>query len=158
MVIICPQDYYSMKGNLSFALILIAGLIISSALSAQNVLDNKVYRVTAYKSGSPNITSTSNYAEVIPLLSIFIPDAFTPNGDGLNDVVRPIAVGIQKINYFSIFNRWGQLVFKTTVNGYGWDGRIKGLVQGTNVFVWMVSAIDYTGKSLFLKGTVTLIR
>jgi gliding motility-associated-like protein len=89
---------------------------------------------------------------------VFVPTAFTPNGDGLNDVVRPIAVGIQKINYFSIFNRWGQLVFKTTINGYGWDGRIKGLVQGTNVFVWMVSAIDYTGKPLFLKGTVTLIR
>jgi len=89
---------------------------------------------------------------------VFVPSAFTPNNDGLNDVIRPIAVGIQKINYFSVYNRWGQLVFTTTVNGKGWDGRINGTLQGTNVFVWHVSALDYLGKQLFLKGTVTLIR
>jgi gliding motility-associated-like protein len=89
---------------------------------------------------------------------IFVPTAFTPNNDGLNDVVRPIAVGIQKIKYFSIYNRWGQMVFTTTVNGYGWDGKIAGKPQNSGTFVWMVSAIDYTGKPFFLKGTVTLIR
>jgi gliding motility-associated-like protein len=89
---------------------------------------------------------------------VFVPTAFTPNGDGLNDDIRPIAVGIKQINYFSIYNRWGQLVFKTTVNGRGWDGTIAGAPQGSNVFVWMVNAIDYLGKPLFLKGTVTLIR
>ena len=89
---------------------------------------------------------------------VFVPTAFTPNNDGLNDLIRPIAVGIQKINYFSIYNRWGQLVFTTTINGHGWDGRIGGLEQSTNVYVWMVSAIDYTGRPFFQKGTVTLIR
>jgi gliding motility-associated-like protein len=89
---------------------------------------------------------------------IFVPTAFTPNNDGLNDKIRPIAVGIQRINFFSVYNRWGQLVFKTTVNGQGWDGRINGKDQATGVFVWMVSAIDYLGQSIFLKGTVTLIR
>ncbi len=89
---------------------------------------------------------------------VFVPTAFTPNNDGLNDVVRPIAVGVQKINYFSIYNRWGELVFTTQVNGQGWDGRIGGRDQGSGVFVWMVSAIDYAGQPIFLKGTVTLIR
>lgn len=89
---------------------------------------------------------------------VFVPSGFTPNGDGLNDVVRPIAVGIKQIKYFSIYNRWGQLLFKTTTNGHGWDGRIKGELQSTNVFVWMVSAVDYLDKPIFLKGTVTLIR
>ncbi|MGK2863643.1 MAG: PKD domain-containing protein [Chitinophagaceae bacterium] len=89
---------------------------------------------------------------------VFVPTAFTPNGDGLNDLIRPIAVGVQKINYFRIFNRWGEMVFNTTTNEQGWDGRIKGTPQGSNVFVWMVSAIDYIGKPIFLKGTVTLIR
>ncbi len=89
---------------------------------------------------------------------VFVPTAFTPNGDGLNDLIRPIAVGVQKINYFRIFNRWGEMVFSTTTNEQGWDGRIKGTPQGSNVFVWMVSAIDYIGKPIFLKGTVTLIR
>jgi gliding motility-associated-like protein len=90
--------------------------------------------------------------------TVFVPTAFTPNSDGKNDVVRPIAVGIKKINYFSIYNRWGQLVFTTTINGRGWDGKIAGQLQGSNTFVWMVSAIDYIGKPVFLKGTVTLIR
>lgn len=89
---------------------------------------------------------------------VFVPTAFTPNGDGLNDVIRPIAVGIQKIEYFSIYNRWGQLVFTTTINGQGWDGKIGSKEQGSNVFVWMVKAIDYLGKAYFQKGTVTLIR
>src|SRR5690606_5500207 len=56
--------------------------------------------------------------------TVFVPTGFTPNGDGLNDVLRPIAVGVQRINYFKVFNRWGQQVFQTTTNGAGWDGRI----------------------------------
>ncbi|HEY0749964.1 MAG TPA: PKD domain-containing protein [Chitinophagaceae bacterium] len=89
---------------------------------------------------------------------IFVPTAFTPNGDGRNDVIRPIAVGIDKIEYFRIFNRWGQLVFSTTQNGHGWDGKIKGKEQGTNVYVWIVRGVDFTGKVVTEKGTVTLIR
>ncbi|MBL7747601.1 MAG: gliding motility-associated C-terminal domain-containing protein, partial [Chitinophagaceae bacterium] len=90
--------------------------------------------------------------------SVFVPTAFTPNNDGLNDVVRPIAVGIRRINYFSVYNRWGQQVFTTTQNKQGWDGRINGRLQNSGVFVWMVSAQDYLGNNIFLKGTVTLIR
>jgi gliding motility-associated-like protein len=89
---------------------------------------------------------------------VFVPTAFTPNGDGLNDLVKPIAVGVKQIKYFAVYNRWGQLLFKTTINGHGWDGRIGGSMQGSNVFVWMVSAVDYLDKPIFLKGTVTLIR
>ena len=89
---------------------------------------------------------------------IFVPTAFTPNRDGKNDVIRPIPVGISKIEYFRVFNRWGQMVFNTTVNGEGWDGKISGKDQGTNVFVWIVQGIDYTGKVVTAKGTVTLIR
>ncbi len=90
--------------------------------------------------------------------SVFVATAFTPNGDGRNDIIAPVAVGMKQINYFSVYNRWGQLVFKTSVNGAGWDGRIKGVMQSTNVFVWMVSAVDYLGNPYFKKGTVTLIR
>lgn len=89
---------------------------------------------------------------------VFVPTGFTPNGDGRNDEVKPIAVGVKTIKYFSIYNRWGQLIFTTTTNGKGWDGTLGGTPQGSNVFVWMVSAIDYLDKPIFLKGTVTLIR
>jgi gliding motility-associated-like protein len=89
---------------------------------------------------------------------VFVPTAFTPNRDGRNDVFRPIAVGITKIEYFRVFNRWGQLVFSTTTDEQGWDGKINGKEQGTGTFVWVVKAVDFTGKAVFAKGTVTLIR
>ncbi|HEU5166535.1 MAG TPA: T9SS type B sorting domain-containing protein, partial [Chitinophagaceae bacterium] len=89
---------------------------------------------------------------------IFVPTGFTPNGDGLNDVLKPIAVGVKRIDYFRVYNRWGQLVFSTTVNGLGWNGEIGGKPQTTNTFVWLVKAVDYTGKAIFQKGTSTLIR
>jgi gliding motility-associated-like protein len=89
---------------------------------------------------------------------IFVPTGFTPNGDGRNDYLRPIAVGIERIEYFRVYNRWGQLVFNTTVNEHGWDGRIGGKLQSTNTYVWMVKAVDYTGRPIFQKGTSTLIR
>ncbi|HEV7782584.1 MAG TPA: PKD domain-containing protein [Chitinophagaceae bacterium] len=89
---------------------------------------------------------------------IFVPTAFTPNNDGKNDIIAPICAGILRMNYFSIYNRWGQLVFTTTSDRAGWDGRINGKTQDTGVYVWMVSAIDYLGVPIFLKGTVALIR
>jgi gliding motility-associated-like protein len=89
---------------------------------------------------------------------IFVPTGFTPNGDGQNDVVRPIAVGMTRIEFFRIYNRWGQLVFSTTINGKGWDGRINGKEQGTGVYVWVVKGTDFTGKVVSAKGTVTLVR
>ena len=87
-----------------------------------------------------------------------MPTAFTPNGDGKNDKVRPIAAGMLRIEYFNIYNRWGQLVFSTQMDGHGWDGAIGGQIQNTGVFTWAVKAVDYMGKSYFQKGTVTLIR
>lgn len=89
---------------------------------------------------------------------IFVPTAFTPNGDGKNDLFRPVAVGIKKIEYFRVYNRWGQLVFTTTVNGQGWDGSIGGRTQASNSYVWIVKGIDYLDRPFFKKGAVTLIR
>lgn len=90
---------------------------------------------------------------------IFVPTAFTPNGDGKNDYVRPIPVGITHMDYFRIYNRWGQLVYSSTdTEGPGWDGKIKGKEQATATFVWIVRGTDFTGKVVFAKGTVTLIR
>ncbi len=89
---------------------------------------------------------------------IFVPTGFTPNGDGKNDIIRPVAVGISKLEYFRIYNRWGQLVFSTSINGQGWNGKIKGKDQSSNVYVWIVKGVDFTGKEIIAKGTVTLIK
>ncbi|GAC1420884.1 MAG: hypothetical protein NVS1B13_04830 [Flavisolibacter sp.] len=89
---------------------------------------------------------------------VFVPTAFTPNGDNKNDLFRPFSVGISKLEFFRVFDRWGQLVFSTTINGQGWDGTIGGKAQSSGVYVWLVKGVDYTGKLVFEKGTVTLIR
>ena len=89
---------------------------------------------------------------------IFVPTAFTPNGDGKNDIFRPVAAGITRIEYVRVYNRWGQMVFSAANDKVGWDGKIKGQEQPSGTFVWLVKGTDYTGKPFFAKGTVLLIR
>jgi gliding motility-associated-like protein len=89
---------------------------------------------------------------------LYVPTAFTPNGDGLNDYSVVIPAGIKELKYFKIFNRWGEMVFSTKDALKGWDGIYKGQLQPTAVFVWETLAIDYNGNTIFKKGTVTLIR
>jgi gliding motility-associated-like protein len=89
---------------------------------------------------------------------IFVPSAFTPNGDGLNDILKPICVGIQYLDYFRIYNRWGQLVFETQEIGKGWDGYFKSKLQDTNTFVYTAEGVDYLGNRIRKKGSITLIR
>jgi gliding motility-associated-like protein len=90
--------------------------------------------------------------------TVFVPNAFTPNGDGKNDVIRPLAAGIAKIDYFQIYNRWGQLVFTTTTNEHGWDGNIAGKQQNAGAYVWVVKGTDYLGSPYIQRGTLVLIR
>ena len=89
---------------------------------------------------------------------IFVPTAFTPNGDGLNDNLVPIPVGIVSIEYFKVYNRYGELVFSTSSIGKGWNGVYRGREQGNESFVWQVLGKDYLGKPFYKKGQSTLIR
>ncbi|MEN9686523.1 MAG: hypothetical protein RLZZ28_2309 [Bacteroidota bacterium] len=89
---------------------------------------------------------------------IFVPTAFTPNADGKNDFLKPVTIGIAQLNYFRIYNRWGELVFSTTVMGKGWDGMYRSKPQPSNTYVFETEGIDYTGKIVFRKGTSVLIR
>lgn len=90
--------------------------------------------------------------------SVFVPNAFSPNKDGKNDVFRFIAAGMQQIDYFHVYNRWGQLVFSSRTSNPGWDGTLGGKAQSPGVYVWMIKAVDYTGAPYFEKGIMTLIR
>ena len=89
---------------------------------------------------------------------IYVPNAFTPNGDGLNDILRAVPIGIQAFRYFAIYNRDGQRVFFTANPAIGWDGNIGNLKQGTNGFVWVAEGTDYKGNLIKRTGTVILIR
>jgi len=89
---------------------------------------------------------------------IYVPTGFTPNGDGRNDAFLPFPVGIDKYNYFMVFNRWGQQVFSTTKMNLGWDGKLIGKDQATGTYVWMIQGVTKDGRLITKKGTVTLIR
>ncbi len=92
------------------------------------------------------------------LPDILVPSGFTPNGDGRNDISRPKLFGITKLSYFSIYNRWGQLIFTTSEENKGWDGTFNGVAQPPGTYVYQALGTDYTGKSVFRKGTIVLIR
>jgi gliding motility-associated-like protein len=121
-------------------------------------LDSVTYRVRVFSSGNC-------YADDEVVVKIFrsgpdiiVPSAFTPNSDGRNDLLRPIAVGITDFRYFKVFNRWGQLLFSTSEAGRGWDGSYQGALQPSGTYVYETEGMDYLGKRLFRKGSVVLIR
>jgi gliding motility-associated-like protein len=89
---------------------------------------------------------------------IFVPTAFTPNNDGTNDKLTPVAVGLKSFDFFEVYNRWGQRVFRTTQLKTGWNGLYRGVQQTNQTFVWQVQGTDYTGKRIYKKGTAVLIQ
>jgi gliding motility-associated-like protein len=90
--------------------------------------------------------------------TFYVPTAFTPNGDGLNDIFRPTPVGIASIDFFRIFNRYGELVYETHDPGQGWDGTYRGVKQNAGNYVWWIRGTDRKGEAKLLKGNVVLIR
>ncbi|TVR78298.1 MAG: gliding motility-associated C-terminal domain-containing protein [Chitinophagaceae bacterium] len=89
---------------------------------------------------------------------VIVPSGFTPDGDGLNDVLKPILTGTYQLEEFKIFNRWGQLLFETTDENIGWDGTFQGAEQPVAVYVYYLIVRDHTGDTEIIKGNVTLLR
>jgi gliding motility-associated-like protein len=116
------------------------------------------YSVFVYNEAGCVDTASINIKVFATPPSVFVPNAFTPNTDGRNDVLKPIAAGIKTLQYFSIYNRWGRLMFSTTQPGKGWNGTFNGILQDPGIFVWTVKAIDYKGAPYIRKGTVMLVR
>ena len=89
---------------------------------------------------------------------IYLPNAFTPNGNGTNDTYRGMPVGIKEFRYLKIFNRFGQQIFYTTDVTKGWDGTFRGKAQSSGVYIVITSGVDYRGLVVERQGTVMLIR
>ena len=97
--------------------------------------------------------------KVLDLSSVDVPDIFTPNGDGDNDVIYVKGWGIKKLLEFSIYNRWGEKVFTTTDINVGWDGTYKGKRQNMDTYAYYVKVETYIDpQPLTKKGNITLIR
>jgi gliding motility-associated-like protein len=110
------------------------------------------------KTNTGCITVDTQMVKVIKGVDIYVPTAFTPNGDGLNELLRPTLMGVKELQYFRVYNRWGQLVFETKTKREGWNGRINGAQQATQVVVWEVQAMGVDGKTYTQRGTSVLVR
>jgi gliding motility-associated-like protein len=91
-------------------------------------------------------------------VNIYVPRAFSPNNDGTNDLLKPILVGIETFHYFTVYNRWGNIIFTTTDANQGWDGTFKGVAQPVETYLWIAEGIDINGKKIVAKGMVSLVR
>jgi gliding motility-associated-like protein len=120
-------------------------------------LETTTYRVTGVSlySGCP-ITDSFKITVVDP--GIIVPNAFTPNGDGKNDVFRLLGGKLDNVQEFRIFNRWGQEVFSTNNIQKGWDGNYKGVTQNSGTFYYLIRVARPTGKVETLKGEFILMR
>jgi gliding motility-associated-like protein len=138
---------------------------------ATNLDDTTVYNPTGYYPDTGHFGYTvhiespygcsgnsSIHVTVVNDARFFMPTAFTPNGDGMNDVFRPIAIGYKDIKYFRVYNRWGQLVYDDNSFETGWDGTYNNKQAEMGVYYWEIIFTDRHGKDSFLKGDVTLVR
>lgn len=116
------------------------------------------YLVTLIANNNANCPDTiSELVHIDPVSSIYVPNAFTPDGDGHNEVFQ--AVGEELVDVqMQIFNRWGQLIFVSESIDMGWDGNYKGQPADSEVYVYKIKAIDTLGEHHDLMGHVTLVR
>ncbi|OJW81100.1 MAG: hypothetical protein BGO69_03290 [Bacteroidetes bacterium 46-16] len=88
----------------------------------------------------------------------FVPTAFTPNGDGKNDVFKLVNMRSQRLLQFRVYDRWGNLVFQTTDANQGWDGTYNGNVMDSGVFSYIIQVAFPDGSQKTYRGDVTLLR
>ena len=88
---------------------------------------------------------------------IGVPNAFSPNGDGINDIITVEGKGIVEFNWI-IYNRWGERVFETNDRNQGWDGTYKGVLQEMDVYTYLLTGKLINGEDILLKGNITLLR
>lgn len=131
--------------------------VADPVVTAATIGDSIIYKVTA-RSMAGCIGEAYVRLRVYKGPDLYVPTAFTPNGDGRNETFYPFPVGIKAINYFRVFNRWGQQVFSSNVLHKGWDGKFGGTNQAAGVYVWMAQGVDKNNKLITRQGTVTLIR
>ncbi|MEO5582107.1 MAG: gliding motility-associated C-terminal domain-containing protein, partial [Saprospiraceae bacterium] len=125
--------------------------------------ENRLYTFSIFDQGtscmleqkvSINISSSCNAKDYFAM-----PNIFTPNQDGKNDILFPIPKSTDQIKSFRIFDRTGDMLFESFDLNFGWDGKLKGKEMANGVYVYLLEAeCTQTGQSVFLSGDITLIR
>jgi len=121
------------------------------------------YILTGISSNGCRKSDTVTVFVICDNSQVFIPNTFSPNGDGQNEVFYPRGKGIKEIKSFRIYNRWGELVFEKrniplNDEANGWDGRYNGSEASSDVYVYVIDAICDNGSALSWKGDISLLR
>ncbi len=122
-----------------------------------NLSSSQQYKVRAFSpAGCESFASIK--IKIYDGPEIYVPKAFSPNGDFTNDILKAFPVGMRQFKNFSIYNRLGQMVFATNNASIGWNGYFKNSLQPVGAYVWIASAISYKGIEVVRKGMVVLLR
>ncbi|HET9277484.1 MAG TPA: gliding motility-associated C-terminal domain-containing protein, partial [Flavitalea sp.] len=121
------------------------------------------YKVTVTDSNGCRTSSDVTVRVVCTDKNYFVPNTFTPNSDGVNDIFYPRGSSIDRIQSMRVFNRWGQLVFEKknfTANSIsdGWNGMFQGRPANMDTYVYVIEYLCENGEIVPVKGNVTLIR
>ncbi|HEX4887809.1 MAG TPA: gliding motility-associated C-terminal domain-containing protein, partial [Luteibaculaceae bacterium] len=101
----------------------------------------------------------SQLITVEPEFAMYVPNAFTPDDDGFNDTFQPKGIGFAPEDFkLIIFNRWGEEIWQSNNYNHTWDGKIDGRVVQNDVYIWMLTVIDFTGHKRHFKGHVTVFK
>ncbi|MBT3800790.1 MAG: gliding motility-associated C-terminal domain-containing protein, partial [Bacteroidetes bacterium] len=117
---------------------------------------NYCYRIAAFRNND-ELQSNSNVVCVDTRMNLFVPNAFSPNGDGINDHFQIKGVFINEFN-IQIFNRWGEKLFESDSINDGWDGSFKGKTCAFGTYYYSITAKGANGKSNKLSGSLHLLR
>ena len=101
--------------------------------------------------------SITKYIPIEAGIKVFIASGFTPNGDGFNNIFIPHYENVSSTE-FVVFNRWGEIMFKTLSLTEGWDGSYKGKPVPDGVYAFLVNATGFDDKLYTYKGTITVLR
>ena len=145
--------------NIVFLTLFFASAFNSFAQSLGDPIydDNKdSYRLIAVSNDS--IESISNTISVEKPYALYAPNAFSPDGDGINDYFNVVGQGLS--NYIiEIYNRWGQMVFKSTNINNQWDGKFQQINSPPGTYVYKIKTTDFSTELKLIKsGTVSLVR
>ncbi len=122
-------------------------------------LEDREYTLTIEDAKGCFAIDSYFFFEILPVASVDVPQAFSPNGDGVNDILYAKGWGIERLLSFRIYNRWGELVFETDDINQGWDGRYKGEIQNPDSYAYVVVVKNYIlEEPQMLKGFVDIVR
>ena len=125
--------------------------------------DNITYSVTATNQGNCTATDKVNVNIICNDANVYLPNTFSPNKDGINDVFYVRGTGLFNISSFKVFNRWGQVVFQKNGGNAnnpldGWDGNLNGVPLQPDVYVYLIEVVCSNNSTFPFKGNISLIR